>query len=81
MLQVFGDALLVYGRMTLALKRALVLCAHGTEEMELVITVDVLRRAGVLVTMAAVDSKGDGVIECSRGVKVVADKTLADVNV
>lgn len=31
----------------MAAKRALALLAKGTEEMEIVITVDVLRRAGV----------------------------------
>ncbi|RKP08655.1 class I glutamine amidotransferase-like protein [Thamnocephalis sphaerospora] len=58
-------------------KTALVLIAHGTEEMEVVITVDVLRRAGIHVVLASVDVEG-AVAECSRGVKVVGDVRLED---
>uniref|UniRef100_A0A182PE94 DJ-1/PfpI domain-containing protein n=1 Tax=Anopheles epiroticus TaxID=199890 RepID=A0A182PE94_9DIPT len=65
--------------MMAATKRALVLMARGTEEMELVITVDVLRRCNVDVTVALVqegDKSGDLVACCSRGVNVKADTTL-----
>ncbi|MCB9648223.1 MAG: DJ-1/PfpI family protein [Deltaproteobacteria bacterium] len=59
------------------MKRALVLVADGTEEMEATITVDLLRRGGVEVIMAGLD--GPGVVTCARGVKLVPDLALADV--
>jgi 4-methyl-5(b-hydroxyethyl)-thiazole monophosphate biosynthesis len=52
--------------------------AHGSEEMELVIVVDVLRRAGANVTLASVER--ELTCTCSRGVKVQADCALDDVS-
>ena len=60
-----------------AVKRALVILSPGAEEMETVISVDVLRRAKIDVTVAGLES-GDPV-ECSRGVKIVPDCSLSDV--
>uniref|UniRef100_A0AAG5DW39 DJ-1/PfpI domain-containing protein n=1 Tax=Anopheles atroparvus TaxID=41427 RepID=A0AAG5DW39_ANOAO len=63
-------------------KRALALVAAGTEEMELVITVDVLRRCGIEVTVALVSetkvgqTEADLMAQCSRGVNLKADTTL-----
>ncbi|XP_026322650.1 protein dj-1beta-like isoform X1 [Hyposmocoma kahamanoa] len=57
-------------------KSALVILAQGAEEMETVITVDMLRRGGVTVTLAGLDGK-DTVL-CSRQVSLVPDKSLAD---
>ncbi|XP_058127462.1 protein dj-1beta-like [Anopheles ziemanni] len=62
-------------------KTALALAAAGTEEMELVITVDILRRCGIDVTVASVsDEEGtsdvDLIIPCSRDVNIKADTTL-----
>jgi protein DJ-1 len=57
--------------------RALVLLAQGAEEMEVVIVVDVLRRAGVDVVLAGLD--GDGPVLCSRGVRLVPDVALDGV--
>ncbi|XP_035918003.1 protein dj-1beta-like [Anopheles stephensi] len=66
--------------MMAATKRALALIARGSEEMELVITVDVLRRCNVDVTVALVPGTETGKDElvacCSRGVNVKADTTL-----
>jgi 4-methyl-5(b-hydroxyethyl)-thiazole monophosphate biosynthesis len=59
------------------MKKVLVPLANGVEEMEAVISIDVLRRAGWQVTSAAVE---EGVVEASRGVKLVADKNWADVD-
>ena len=56
-------------------KKALVPIADGTEEIEAVTIIDVLRRAGVLVTVASVDKIQ---ITASRGVKLVADQSIAD---
>ncbi|MBK7972445.1 MAG: DJ-1/PfpI family protein [Deltaproteobacteria bacterium] len=51
----------------------LVPIAPGVEEIEAVTIIDVLRRAGAEVTVAGLV---DGVIEASRGVKLVADVSL-----
>jgi protein DJ-1 len=56
---------------------ALVLLARGSEEMEAVISIDVLRRGGIDVTVAGVD--GTEPIRCSRGVVVTPDVALDDV--
>ena len=58
-------------------KRALVFLAEGAEEMETVITVDVLRRAGIEVTLAGVN--GEQPVTCSRLVKIVPDCSLEKV--
>lgn len=55
-------------------KKVLVPIADGTEEMEAVIVIDVLRRAGARVTVASV---GGRQITASRGVRLVADAELA----
>ena len=57
--------------------RALVLLAEGAEEMETVICVDILRRAGIDVVLAGLD--GSEPVRCSRGVVLVPDAALADV--
>ncbi len=56
---------------------ALVLLAEGSEEIEAVITIDVLRRGDIDVTVAGVD--GEEPVRCSRGVVIVPDVALADV--
>ena len=57
-------------------KRALVIVAAGSEEMETVITVDVLRRAGIEVTLAGLTGKDP--VKCSRSVVLVPDDSLAN---
>jgi 4-methyl-5(b-hydroxyethyl)-thiazole monophosphate biosynthesis len=57
------------------LKTALVPIADGTEEIEAVCIIDVLRRAGVSVTVASV---GQIQITASRGVKLAADKLISE---
>lgn len=52
------------------------LLARGFEEIEAVTAVDVLRRAGVQVTTAAVERRE---VVGSRGVTVVADARMAEV--
>lgn len=50
-------------------KKVLVPIAHGTEEMEAVVVVDLLRRAGFTVRVA-----GDNeIVTCSRGMKIIPD--------
>lgn len=56
-------------------KTGLVAIADGTEELEAVTIIDVLRRAKVEVTVASVAGLN---ITASRGVKLVADCVIAD---
>lgn len=56
-------------------KKVLVPVADGTEEIEAVTIIDILRRAGVQVTVASVSKLG---VTASRKVKIVADKLIAD---
>ncbi|KAI8466257.1 MAG: class I glutamine amidotransferase-like protein [Monoraphidium minutum] len=60
----------------MAAKRVLVPIGNGTEEMEAVITIDVLRRAGAEVVVASVEDSLE--VKCSRGVKLVADTLIGD---
>lgn len=58
-------------------KRVLVAMANGSEEIETMAPIDILRRAGAEVTIAAI---GPGLqVTLSRGVKAVADIQLAEV--
>lgn len=63
--------------------RALVPVADGTEEIEAVCIIDVLRRAGVEVVVAAVGPAGSPApareVRASRGVRLVADARLEEV--
>lgn len=56
-------------------KKVLVPIADGSEEIEAVTLIDVLRRAGATVTVAGV---GGVEITASRGVKLVADKPISE---
>jgi len=58
-------------------KTACVILAPGAEEMEFVISVDVLRRAGITVTVAGLTGKEP--IKCSRDVMIVPDSSLESV--
>ncbi|MHC4543587.1 MAG: DJ-1 family glyoxalase III [Planctomycetota bacterium] len=56
-------------------KKVLVAIADGTEELEAVTIIDVLRRAEADVTVASV---GDKQVTASRGVNLVADAVISD---
>jgi 4-methyl-5(b-hydroxyethyl)-thiazole monophosphate biosynthesis len=56
-------------------KKVLVPIADGTEEIEAVSIIDVLRRAGADVTIASVGSLQ---VTASRGVKLVADQLISE---
>jgi len=56
-------------------KEVLVPIADGTEELEAVTLIDVLRRAGARVTVASV---GERQVTASRGVKLVADCLMGE---
>ena len=57
-------------------KKVLVPIANGTEEIEAVCVIDVLRRAGVDVTVASVEDTLQ--VTASRRVKLVADRRIAE---
>ncbi|MBL7016490.1 MAG: DJ-1/PfpI family protein [Kiritimatiellales bacterium] len=52
--------------------RVLIPVANGSEEMEAVILVDVLRRAGWEIVLAGIEGKGP--ITASRGVRLIPDE-------
>jgi 4-methyl-5(b-hydroxyethyl)-thiazole monophosphate biosynthesis len=56
----------------------LVPIADGTEEIEAVTIIDVLRRAGAEVTVASCATDGRLQITASRGVQLVAEQTIKD---
>lgn len=56
-------------------KKALIPIANGTEELEAVTLIDVLRRAEVSVIVASV---GELQVTASRGVKLVADALISE---
>ncbi|KIH44228.1 hypothetical protein ANCDUO_25754, partial [Ancylostoma duodenale] len=58
-------------------KTALLILADGAEEMEAVITADVLRRGGVEVTYAGLN--GAGPVTCARKTVITPDRALKDV--
>ncbi|MBN3275194.1 PARK7 deglycase, partial [Polyodon spathula] len=60
----------------MAAKRAMVILAKGAEEMETVIPVDVMRRAGITVTLAGLSGKEP--VRCSRDVLLCPDASLED---
>lgn len=59
------------------IRRVLVPIADGTEELEAVAIIDVLRRAGADVTVSSV-KPGQLQVTASRKVKLVADRLIAD---
>ncbi|PIN16558.1 putative transcriptional regulator DJ-1 [Handroanthus impetiginosus] len=62
--------------MASAAKKVLVPVANGTEPLEAVVTIDVLRRAGADVTVASVEKQH--CVDACHGVKIVADALISD---
>jgi DJ-1/PfpI family len=58
-------------------KRVLVPIANGSEEIETTCITDTLVRFGADVTVATVHDSADLICKMSRGIKVVADTTMA----
>lgn len=57
--------------------KAVIFLATGVEECEALLCVDILRRGGVEVTIAAVG--GDKIVKSARGISVVADALAEEV--
>ena len=57
------------------MKTALILFAEGSEELETVTVANILRRAGITVTLAGLVPNA---LRCSRGVTLVPDTTLEE---
>ncbi len=53
----------------------LVLISYGTEDMEAVIIIDILRRAGILVRVAGENE----IITCAYGIKIIPDVLFDDL--
>ncbi|XP_071720481.1 protein DJ-1 homolog B-like [Rutidosis leptorrhynchoides] len=62
--------------MASASPKVLVPIANGTEPMEAVLTIDLLRRAGADVTVASVEKQLT--VDACYGVKIVADAFISD---
>ena len=56
--------------------RAAIILAEGFEEIEAFTAIDVLRRAGVEVTVASLSSS---IVESSRKIRTMTDKRLAEI--
>ena len=61
------------------MKKVVIPLAPGFEEIEALAVVDILRRAGVEVTMAGTEGGPQNPIEGRSGIKVLADTTLDEV--
>ena len=53
-----------------------VLIANGSEEIELITPIDILRRAGAICDVVSVN---DITVNCSRGVNIIADKLITEI--
>ncbi len=60
------------------MKKIILYFANGTEECEALLVVDLLRRAGADVTIAAVCEDGGNTITSSHNITLIADATAAD---
>ena len=57
--------------------RILVPIAHGSESLETVTLVNVLRRASIPVTLASIET--ETVINATRDIRLLADAPLSDI--
>ena len=65
-------------RMVGLLKQVLIPIANGSEEMEIIMLGDILRRANINVVLASVDESTN--IVGSQRIKIVADKCILDAS-
>jgi len=60
-------------------KKALVFVANGSEDIEVVATVDVLRRGGVDVKLCSVEKNDKKPLTCANNIQIVPDLHVDDV--
>jgi enhancing lycopene biosynthesis protein 2 len=58
------------------MKKAIVLVANGSEEIETITVIDVLRRANIQVCVLGVEELTSGTLTLSRNVRIAPDETL-----
>ncbi|CAB5396319.1 unnamed protein product [Rhizophagus irregularis] len=62
-------------------KKALVIVTDGSEEIETVVSVSVLRRAQIDVTVAGITLQNENYAKCNRGVKIVPDPISINISI
>lgn len=64
------------------MKKVLLLLAKGSEELEAISVINLLRRAKLNCTIAAVDGhcEKDGLVTCSQGTRILADTLLSQTD-
>jgi hypothetical protein len=63
------------------MKRALLLIANGSEEMEAVITSDILSRSKIQVMRVSVCENNDLIVTCANGLKIQAEMSINSLKV
>jgi putative intracellular protease/amidase len=58
-------------------RKVIVFVAEGTEEIEAVVAIDILRRGKLYVDVVSVENTLD--VICSRGVHIIADKLFSEM--
>ena len=59
---------------------ALIVCTHGTEDIEYLTCVDILTRAKVLVTTCAVNTNEERLVNLANGSTVLCSSTIEDLD-
>ncbi|MBQ7457130.1 MAG: DJ-1/PfpI family protein [Desulfovibrio sp.] len=62
------------------MKKALLIYANGSEDLEITATADILNRGGIQVTRAAVNEEGTKNVLLAHGTAVVCDANLNDID-
>ncbi len=61
------------------MKTVLLLLSNGVEEIEAIVIIDLLRRAGIEVLTAAVQNEGNLLVRGSHGIGIQADKDFQEI--
>ncbi len=61
------------------MKRTLLLLSNGVEEIEAIVVIDLLRRAGIEVLTAAVENEANLLVRGSHGIGIQADKDFQEI--
>ena len=60
-------------------KKALVFVANGSEDIEVVATVDVLRRGGIDVKLCSVEQNDKKPLTCANNIQIMPDLHINDI--